>query len=255
MKLKTVEIEGKTYAEISDGKPVYIEDDGKETAFDAPATRATITRLNGEAKGHREAKETAEAALKKFEGIEDPKAALDAIQKVKSLSDKDLVDAGKVDEIKAATIKAKDDEYKPVVEERDTLKKALHDEKIGGSFARSKFIAEKTVVPADMIQAHFGRHFSIEEGNIVAKDAHGNQIYSKSNPGNPAGFDEALEIIVDQYPHKEHILKGTGAGGGGSKPGNGNGSGGEKTISRSDFESLSHPDRNAKIADGFTISD
>ncbi|MGC8383448.1 hypothetical protein ACP3P8_05935 [Pseudomonas aeruginosa] len=49
MKLKTVEVDGKQYAEVQDGKPVYVEDDGKEIVFDAVGTRATITRLNGEA--------------------------------------------------------------------------------------------------------------------------------------------------------------------------------------------------------------
>lgn len=60
MKLKTVEVDGKQYAEVQDGKPVYVEDDGKEIAFDAVGTRATITRLNGEAKQHRERAEKAE---------------------------------------------------------------------------------------------------------------------------------------------------------------------------------------------------
>src|SRR5690606_6729424 len=79
MKLKTLEVDGKTYAEVQDGKPVYVEDDGKEVAFDAPGTRNTISRLNAEAKSHREAKEAAEKALKGFEGIEDPAAAIKAL--------------------------------------------------------------------------------------------------------------------------------------------------------------------------------
>ncbi|EFB1734155.1 TPA: hypothetical protein OCE30_004565 [Escherichia coli] len=37
MKLKTVEINGKQYAEIDTaGLPVYVHDDGKEIGFDAP---------------------------------------------------------------------------------------------------------------------------------------------------------------------------------------------------------------------------
>lgn len=75
MKLKTVEVDGKQYAEVQDGKPVYVEDDGKEIAFDAVGTRAAITRLNGEAKQHRERAEKAEKIAKDFEGIEDPAAA------------------------------------------------------------------------------------------------------------------------------------------------------------------------------------
>jgi hypothetical protein len=37
MKLKTVEVNGATYAEVSDGKPVFVLDDGKEIAFEAEA--------------------------------------------------------------------------------------------------------------------------------------------------------------------------------------------------------------------------
>ena len=68
MKLKTVTIEGKTYAEVNEqGLPLYIHDDGKEVAHDAPQTVATISRLNGEAKINRERYEKAESALKTFE--------------------------------------------------------------------------------------------------------------------------------------------------------------------------------------------
>lgn len=229
MKLKTIEMDGKTYAEVNDGKPVYIEDNGSETAFDAPATRATITRLNGEAKGHREAKETAEAALKKFEGIEDPAAAIDALKKVSSFKDKDLIDAGKVEEIKQQAIKAVEERYAPIVQERDGLVNQLHAEKIGGSFARSKYITDKLAVPSDMVEAMFGKHFALDAGKIVAKDANGNQIYSKANPGNPADFDEALEAIVGAYAGRDHILKGTGNSGTGKQPGSGgNGQHGSK---------------------------
>ena len=53
MKLKTIEKDGATYAEVKEGKPVYVNDDGSEAAVDLPGTAATISRLNGEAKTHR----------------------------------------------------------------------------------------------------------------------------------------------------------------------------------------------------------
>ncbi len=72
MKLKTVEINGKQYAEIDTaGLPVYVHDDGKEIGFDAPLAIKKITELNGEAKNHRLAKEAAEEKLAKFAAIED----------------------------------------------------------------------------------------------------------------------------------------------------------------------------------------
>lgn len=44
----------------------------------------------------------------------------------------------------------------------------------------------------------------------------GNPIYSRKNPGELADFDEALEIIISQYPHKDSILRGSGASGAGA---------------------------------------
>lgn len=227
---------------VQDGKPVYVHDDGKEVAFDAQGTVATITRLNGEAKGHREAKEAAIESLKAFEGITDPAAALNAIELIKKIDDKKLLDAGKVDEIKAAAIKSVEEKYAPVVKERDQLKNDLHAEKIGGSFSRSKFIADKLAIPGDMVEARFGRNFAIDGGKIVAKDASGNPIYSRSKPGEVAEFDEALEILVDAYPQKDHILKGSGAGGGGAKGGAAAGSG-AKSMTRTQFDALGPVER------------
>jgi len=252
MKLK---LDADGHAVVQDGKPVYVHDDGKEVAFDAPATVATITRLNSEAKGHREAKEAAEKALKAFEGITDPAAAIKALSTVKNLDDKKLVDAGEVETVKNEAIKAVRAEFDPIVKERDQLKSDLYNEKIGGSFARSKFIAEKIAIPADLMQARFGQQFEVRDGKIVAKDASGNPIYSRAKPGELADFDEALEIAVDAYPQKDHILKGTGSSGSGARGSNGGAGNGAKTMSRNQFDSLSLEDRAAKMKEGFTLTD
>ena len=91
---------------LQDGKPVYVHDDGKEVAFDAPGTVATISRLNAEAKSHRERAEAAEGSLKGFEGIDDPKAALKALSVVANLDQKKLVDAGEMEKVTAEIKKA-----------------------------------------------------------------------------------------------------------------------------------------------------
>lgn len=236
MDLKTTTIEGVTYAVVQDGKPVYI-DAGKEIAFDAVGTRDTITRLNGEAKGHRERAEAAETSLKKFEGITDPAAAITAMATVKNLDDKKLIDAGQVDTIKAEAIKAVEEKYAPVVAERDRLTAELHGEKIGGAFARSKTIADKFAIPADLVQARFGQNFKLEDGKVVAYDQTGNKLFSKANPGNLADFDEALDLIVDAYPYKDSILKGQIKPGGGANNG-GPGGGGPDLSALSPVERM-----------------
>ena len=258
MRLKTVEHDGKTYAEIQDGKPVYLDDAGKEIAFDAPGTVATISRLNGEAKSHRERAQAAETSLKAFDGLTDPAAALKALEIVKSLDQKKLIDAGEVEKVKAEAIKAVEEKYRPTVEKAETLEKALRQEKIGGSFARSKYIAEKLAVPVPMVEKTFGEFFTIEGGKVVAKDASGNAIYSKSKPGEIADFDEAMEVLVEGFAFKDSILKGTGNSGTGARHGNGGGTGG-KTITRAEFDSInkSDPARAAKMVtqDGMTVTD
>ena len=226
MKLKTVAIEGNTYAEVNEqGQPLYIHDDGKEVAHDAPQTVATISRLNGEARTNRERYEAAETSLKAFEGIEDPTAAKKALETLKNFDDKKLVDAGEIEKVKAEAIKAVEDKYAPIIQERDAFQSQLHNELIGGGFARSKFIQDNIAVPADMIQATFGKNFQIEGGKVVAVGADGQKIYSRARPGEVADFDEALEVLVGGYQHKDSILKGNQSGGGGFQGNGGNKSG------------------------------
>jgi len=252
MKLK---LDADGHVVVQDGKPVYVHDDGKEVAFDAATTISTIARLNSEAKGHREAKETAEKALKAFEGISDPEAALRAMTTLKNLDDKKLVDAGEVEKVKAEAIKAVRAEFEPIVKERDSLKGELYGEKIGGSFARSKFIADKIAIPSDLLQARFGNNFEIKDGKIVAKDHAGNAIYSRAKPGEVADFEEAIEMLVDAYPQKDSIMKGTGSSGSGARPGGGNSGNGAKAMPRSQFEKLAPAEQMAKMKDGFTLTE
>lgn len=245
------------HAVVQDGKPVYVHEDGKEVAFDAPGTVATITRLNGEAKDHRIRAETAEGKLKPFEGIADAAAAKKALEIVANLDSKKLVDAGEVQKVKDEAIRALEEKYAPVVKEVETLKGSLYQEKIGGAFARSKFIAEKVAIPADLLQASFGNSFKIEEGKVVAYGPDGNKVYSKTSPGNPAGFEEALEILVDNYPHKASILKGSGASGSGASGGGNQGAGGKKTMTRAAFDALDPAAKAAAVTgkDAVTITD
>lgn len=212
MKLK---LDAQGHVVVQDGKPVYVTDDGQEVAFDAVETTAAIKRLNGEAKGHRERAEAAEKALKAFEGI-DPEAAAKALDTVTKLDQKKLIDAGEVDKVRAEITKNWESKLSEAEKAKQALERQLHNELIGGNFARSKVIAEKLAIPADLVQAAFGSAFKVENGRVVAYDKNGQAIYSKANPSEPAGFDEALLSLVDAYPNKEHILKGSGASGSGA---------------------------------------
>lgn len=247
--------------------PIFVNADGTEAPFDADGTVATIGRLNGEAKAHRLAKEAAEAALKPFKdaGIEDPAAAAQALTLAKNLKDGELVTAGKVQEIKdaaaksaqeavAAATRAAQEKEKALTEQNTKLTQDLNNHIIGGAFTGSKFIADKLAIPADIAQKAFGDRFKVENGKLVALDQAGNPIFSATNHGNHADFEEALQVMVNQYPHKDAILKGSGASGGGAS-GGGGAAGGGKTMARAAFDKLGPQEKMAAIKGGTTVTD
>lgn len=252
MKLK-IDAEGRVV--LADGKPIYVHDDGKELPFDAAATVATIARLNGEAKAHRERAEAAESKYKPFEGIEDAAAARKALETVKNLDHKKLVDAGEVEKVKAEAIKAVEEKYSPILKKAEALEQSLYAEKIGGAFSRSKLITDKFAIPADLVQARFGSAFKIEDGKTVAYDQTGNKIYSRTRPGELADFEEALETLVDHYPYRDQILKGSGASGGGAQGGGNQGAGGKKTLTRAQFDALDPVAKATAMRDGAALTD
>ncbi|MGX2950047.1 hypothetical protein ACWIUA_03935 [Ursidibacter sp. B-7004-1] len=106
MKLK---LDENGHVVVQNGCPVYVYDDGKEVAYDVPQAVSKITALNAEAKKHREEKESVEAKLKAFEGIDDPAKAKKALETVKNLDDKKLIDAGEVEKVKAEMAKGYED--------------------------------------------------------------------------------------------------------------------------------------------------
>lgn len=235
---------------VEDGKPVYEHADGKRVPFDAAHTLATITRLNGENKAQREAREAAEGRLKSFDGIEDAEAARKALETLTNIDQGKLVAAGKVEEIKLAAQKAAEEQVRAAAEANgrkikelqttaEKLQSELYGEKVGGAFSRSKFVDEKVAVPNDMLQAMFGQRFKVEDGKTIGYDVAGNKIYSRAKPGEIADFDEALEMMVDAYPNRDRILKGSGSSGSGARAGNGASATGGRTMTKAAFDALS----------------
>ena len=235
--------------------PVYVHEDGKEAPFDVAATLASITARAEQSQRVETESKALKAQLAKFAGIEDPVVALKALETMKGLEHKKLVDSGEVDKVKAEVAKVYDGKISDLQKVVDDLTDSLYQEKVGGAFTRSKVLAEKFAIPADMVQARFGQHFGIEGGKVYAADSAGNKIYSRVRPGELADFDEALMTLVDQYPYKDSILKGTGSSGGGaSNGGNGGGSGGKRTITRQAWQALG-PTEQAAAAREMSIID
>ncbi|WLF84831.1 DUF6651 domain-containing protein [Moraxella sp. ZY210820] len=207
---------------LQDGKPVYVHDDGKEIAFDAVQMTAKVNSLTAEKQQYLNRAEKAENSLKAFDGI-DVEKAKSAIETVKNLDDKKLIDIGEVERVKAETKKVYDELLAKAYAERDAIQQQFHTAVISGEFARSSFIKDKTTLPPEIAQSFFAKHFNVnEQGQVVAKDTLGNPILSRTNAGEIASFDEAIELLVGTYPQKDTILKGSSASGAGAgQPGQG----------------------------------
>ena len=136
--------------------------------------------------------------------------------------------------------------------ERDAAHAALAAEKVGNAFRNSTFARNRLNVPLDMVEARFGSSFRVEDGQLVGYDAAGHQMLSRVRLGEVADFDEALETLVNAYPYRDSILKGSGASGGGAGGSHG-AQGGRKTFTRAQFEAMDPGEQMAAMKAGGTV--
>lgn len=238
-------MDGDKLALDASGNPIYVNSEGVEASVKGD----TIATLNAEAKGHRTAKENAEAALKKYEvngKLIDPELAIKSVDTVSKIDAKKLIDAGEVDKVRD-TIKA---EFTAQLTEKDNAI-GERDQRINGMlidsvFKGSEFIAERVAMPRDFFEAAMRTNFKVEDGKVTAYDRSGNRLMSKKSVGEYADPNEALELLVDMHPQKDTILKAQQGGGSGNQ-GGGGGRGAGRTIRRADFEALP-PGEQAAIA-------
>lgn len=231
-------------------KPVYVdEESGREMPMDVPSLYSNVTQLKGENKDLKTKVQESASKLSIFEDVEDvvewKKQAEDAMATVANFKDKDLVDAGKVDEIKRNMAKAHETELATVkksfegqvselgqtVQKKDAQ---IRDLLIGAKFSRSPlFVGEerKTNLNPRVAESYFGKHFKVVEKNdgsldVIGMNDDGSEIYSIMRPGEVADFDEAIEIIIDRDPTKNDYLRSAQSAGSGAGGGSGSGGGG-----------------------------
>ena len=249
MKLKT---DASGNAVLQDGKTVYVADDGKELAIDGGELYGKVKQLMGESRDKRLENEELRTRLAQYAEIEDPKAAREALETIKSIDGKLKADVEKVRVEVSKSYEAKLAEVQGKLTATETT---LQRELIGGGIARSKFVAEKSALPADLLLPIVGHQFAVENGRVVAKRADGSVIYSRTNPANPADLDEALETLVSESPHRDHILRATQKGGSGAQPGAPGAAGAKQTITRTQYESMPPADQAAIDWTATTVTD
>ena len=232
-------------AVLQDGKPVYVTDDGQEFVADVPSMHANILKFKGDQQASRKTIKDLNEKYKPFTEIEDVHVWYDkatkAIATVKNLDDKTLVDAGKVEQVKAEVKEAYEGQVaqlKTTLQESETKHsealtakdRVIHNLTIGNEFANDPHFSgpnKSTNLFPDLARSYYGHHFK----NVpvdgkpdmvrVVGYLNGNEILSRKPDtiGEPAEFNEAIGIIIAQDPRREEILasghSGSGAGGGG----------------------------------------
>ena len=230
-----------TAVEVKDGHPVYIGSDGQEMIVKSD----TLSSLRNEAKTHRTEKEQLQAKMKDYEGL-DPKKAREALEIASKLEQKQLIDAGKVDEVRNQITS----QYTAQLSEKDKMVQGLQGKieqlLVNNVFANSEFVRNNLAIPRDMFEAYFRSNFKVENDQVVAYDRAGNRLMSKKAIGEFAGPEEALEILVEAHPQKDIILKADVGTGSGNNGGGGN-SGRSAVIRRSEFEKKT-PAQQAEIS-------
>jgi hypothetical protein len=225
------------------GNPIYIDASGREMSV----VHDTITRLGNEARDHRTRAEAAEGKLKTFEGIDDPAKAKAALDTVSRLDQKQLIDAGKVDEVKQQITQQYETRLSEVQKSLDTANDRYNRTLLDGAFKSSEFIKDNLAVPADLIQAAFRDRFKVDGDNIVPLDNNGNPLQSPKRIGETAGFEEALSLWIEQRPDRDVLLKAPEARGSGNNGGGGN-RGQGRIIKRADFDAMTDPAQKADLA-------
>ena len=253
MKLK---LDANGNAILQDGKPVYVHDDGKEIVFDAKQAFDKIAELNRESATHRTTAKDLSEKLKAFDEL-DPKAARAALATLEKIDQKALIDAGKVDEVKKQlvkqqeeTSKAYEEKVKKLTESLAAVKAKNAEKEIRNSISTSKVMSKlhDSVTP-DFMFSFFGKDFKVEEINgkeVIVGQVNDQPIMSRQNPGESASFDEALEYLIERYPLKDRILKGSDGGSGSA----GNASGGVGVIPGDKVHGMSLEDYNAAAKAG-----
>ncbi len=128
--------------------------------------------------------------------------------------------------------------------------KALNDTLIGLAFSSaSEWFGPggKTVLLPEIAQSYFASHVAIEvsstgQRSVVVKDFN-NKVILDTKSGKPAEFKVAIGEVIEQYPQKAHILRGSGKVGSGS-------SGGDHALGERDLTKLRAADfKNKDVRD------
>lgn len=231
-----------------------------EVTIDPDQVLSKIGQLTKEAADNRKAADDLKAKHDPWAGLEidgkpaEPDTVKEALLALKNVKDKKLLDAGEVTTIRNEAVKEAKRELEAAAAETSKLKEALESQEKNWQFATSQFVKEKITYPPAHAAIVFGPNFKPDNGKL-AGFLNGEKIMSRKNIGEAADFDEAMEYIVDKDPFRTSYLRASGADGSGVKTSNGTVDKGAKTMARSAYDALPLAERNAKLSEGYKLTD
>lgn len=263
MKLKTVTTEDHgEVALLEGGNPVIVHDDGKEAPLEYADLIQRVKRISDERDKALDRAKTAEGRANRFD-VSDEEIE-EALKVKRSLSEKKLMDAGKVDEAVKERLDAAQKQWE---KEKSELESALQEREahldkllISNKFSSTGVLEDYFLTP-DLAEAAFGRHFKREGDQITpykrlpnGNGDSGERIFSRSKPGELADFDEALKELLESHPNRDKWKRGSGASGSGA-PGSNGGSGDARSKTRDEFERMEPSARMEFIKGGGQVQD
>jgi len=251
MKYKMIELEDgvKGIAVNENGLPIMVDEAGVETGIDAIHLLGKVPSLQEEAKNHRlkavEVQKEYDEFKERYEKIDDPVKAIEALTKIADIDGQKLIDAEDAATLRKQLQAAHDKELDTVkvlaqtnAEKLqsiiDSQQKDIFDALVLQNFNTSPWFAgeaPKTHFFPEAAKDVFGKHFKVEKDSVSGKNRvigyhmggenDGQKIFSIERPGEIAGFEEAIHIIIDKHPQRDSIIKmsfGGGAGGADDTP-------------------------------------
>jgi len=221
-----------------DGLPVFVNEDGSETAINFESLRSELMSTRSEAKSKKEKIREYAEKLKTYEGL-DPEKAKKAIELMSNMDQKKLIEAGDMDAAIRQALENAESKHKGVIEgyEKKTAElsaglterdQAINSLMITNQLSNSQYLNHNTNTTPDVRQAILGKNFKVERlengtFRAVAYDDNGEPIYSPNEPGRLANPEEAIQLLWNRYPNKDVYAKSASSGSGsvGNMGGNG----------------------------------
>jgi hypothetical protein len=245
---------------VRNGWPVCVDPDGNEREFNTEDAFTKLKKHPEERTTLQKRAETAEQALAGLAALGDVDTIKAALETQKNLKAGQLMAAGEAQKVRDDAVREATERIRTMEADLSAARSETDRLAISHAFHASKHFAKddkgntKIRLKPSAVQALFGHLFRREADGTVAAYNGDSRVMSHQNIGDPADFDEALQILIDKSEHRDDVWAGVAANGSGAT-GGGRGGGDGKSIPRKQFESMSTAERNKFLANGGVPTD